>query len=45
MRAPDIPDPTQDSADPSAAPDEFDPMAGGFPVPPMPSTVRETTDA
>lgn len=45
MRVPDIPDPTQDSADPSAAPDEFDPMAGGFPVPPMPSTVRETTDA
>lgn len=42
MRVPDIPDPTQDSADPSAAPDEFDPMAGGFPVPPMPSTVRET---
>ena len=45
MRVPDISDPTLDSADPSAAPDEFDPMAGGFPVPPMPSTVRETTDA
>jgi NADH-quinone oxidoreductase subunit H len=54
MRVPDLND--DDPADP-AAPVDFDPMAGGFPVPPMPGQVirtgtdhestpsRETTDA
>lgn len=38
MRIPDTPDAADESGDP-AAPDEFDPMAGGFPVPPMPGQV------
>ncbi len=38
MRIPDTPDAADESGDP-ATPDEFDPMAGGFPVPPMPGQV------